>query len=380
MANTLTNLIPDLYEGLDIVSRELTGFIPAVAKNSSAERAALNQTIRIPIAGGATVGNVTPAMALTEPTDHTITNATISITKSREANFGVIGSEQRGLNNNGAGWQNIQAGLFAQAVRALVNEVEADIAATYLATSRAFGTAGTAPFASNLSDMSNIHKILADNGAPMSEKQLVISTTAGVKMRNLTQLTNANQAGSDAMLRQGVLLDLNGFAIRESAQIKTHVNGTGASYTTDTAGYAVGDTVITLITGTGTVLAGDVVTFAGDTNKYIVKTGASAAGPITLAAPGLRVAIAGSATAMTIGADYEANCFFDRNAIQLITRAPEMPEGGDQAEDSTMIIDPRSGLAFEVLMYKGKRKQRFEVSLAWGVANIKAEHSGVLLG
>ena len=36
MANTLTNLIPSLYAGLDMVSRELVGFAPAVGRNSTA--------------------------------------------------------------------------------------------------------------------------------------------------------------------------------------------------------------------------------------------------------------------------------------------------------------------------------------------------------
>lgn len=377
MANTLTGLIPSLYQGLDIVSRELVGLVPAVTSNSGAERAAVGQTVRVPITGVANVADISPAMTVPEPTDQTVTNTDIVITKARAAEFGVVGEEQRGLNANGAGWENIQAGMFAQAVRKLVNEVEADLAGTYIATSRAYGTAGTTPFASDLSDTANLHKILADNGSPLMEKQLVIDTTAGAKMRNLTQLTKANEANSDSLLRQGVLLDVHGFAIRESAQMKLHTKGTGANYVTNGT-FAEGATTIAIDGGTGTVLAGDVVTFAGDANKYIVAT-ALTGGNIVLAAPGLQQSLA-DGVAMTIGNNYTANMAFDKNAIQLVTRAPALPNGQDMAQDSMMLTDPRSGLTFEVRVYYGYRKVRYEVALAWGVKNIKPEHSVLLLG
>ncbi len=49
---------------------------------------------------------------------------------------------------------------------------------------------------------------------------------------------------------------------------------------------AEGDRIIAIDTGTGSFTAGDVVSFAGDDNKYVVA--AATASTITLAQPGLR--------------------------------------------------------------------------------------------
>ena len=61
-ANTLTRMIPDLYNGLDVVSRELVGMIPSVYRNVSAERAAVDQSIVYPVTEAATLQDTTPAM------------------------------------------------------------------------------------------------------------------------------------------------------------------------------------------------------------------------------------------------------------------------------------------------------------------------------
>ncbi|MHA4899806.1 hypothetical protein, partial [Enterococcus faecium] len=86
----------------------------------------------------------------------------------------------------------------------------------------------------------------------------------------------------------------------------------------------------------GTILAGDIITFAGDTNRYVVAQGnasVAAGGTITLAAPGLRKAIAASATNITVVSASTRNMAFARTAIALATRAPALPEGGDMAAD-----------------------------------------------
>ena len=378
MANTLTNLTPDLYEALDTVSRELVGFIPSVTLDANAERAAKGQTIRSAVAPASTAADITPAQTAPDTGDQTITNKTISISKSRGVPVRWNGEEQRGLNANGPGYNNILRDQFAQAMRTLCNEVESDLADLYSSSSRAYGTAGTTPFgtAGNFSDASEALRILKDNGSPLTGNQLVVSSAAGAKMLGLQSRYDVQ--GNDSLLRQGVLLSTAGMDIRESAQVNSHTQGTGTSYLVNDASLAVGDTVIAADTGSGTIVAGDVVTFAGDSNKYLV-TSALSGGSFTIAAPGLKTAVADN-SAITVGGDYTANIAFNRSAIVLVTRAPARPIEGDLAEDVMIMTDPRSGISFEVSMYKEYRQVHFEVALAWGVSAIKPEHMAVLLG
>jgi hypothetical protein len=383
MSNTLTGLTTTIYNALDVVSRELVGFIPAVSSDMTYDRAAVGQTVTSPVAPAATATDITPAVTPPNDGDQTIGSVSMTITKARRVPVRWNGEEKRGLDNNGASYNVILRDQLAQGMRALVNEVESDIANLCLKSSRAYGTPGTVPFATNLAEAAQMRKILSDNGAPMSDLQMVLDTTAGASMRTLGQLTKANEAADTSMLRRGVLLDVHGFAIRESAQVKTVLAGTGAASTTNAAGYAVGATVITLaVAGTGTILAGDVITFAGDTNKYVVASGdsdVSNGGTITLAAPGLRKAIPAAATAITVIAATTRNMAFARSALAVATRAPALPEGGDSASDRMIITDPVSGLSFEISLYKQYRQIQYEIALAWGVAMVKSEHTALLL-
>ncbi|MFK5284415.1 hypothetical protein ACI3PL_33025, partial [Lacticaseibacillus paracasei] len=62
---------------------ERVGFIPAVQKNSSAERAALNQSIRVPIAPAVTSEAAnTPAVTAPDTGDNTVDSVEMTISKS----------------------------------------------------------------------------------------------------------------------------------------------------------------------------------------------------------------------------------------------------------------------------------------------------------
>lgn len=388
-ANTLTAILPSLYSAMNVVSRELVGFVPAVMRAPSVERAAVGQAVPYPIAPAQTATDVVPAMQVPTPPDNTFSTGTMSITKSRKVAFGFTGEEQRSLNVGGVNspsYLDAQGMIFAEALRTLTNEVEADLSAEAAANaSRGYGTQGTTPFGNEkLTDLAQIQKILNDNGAPLSGRAMILNTSAGANFRTIQNLTRVNEAGTQMTLRDGELGQVYGMSIHETGQAVNKTKGTGASATTNAAGYAIGATVITLASaGTGTITQGDFVTFAGDTNKYNVVSGdadVSNGGTITLAAPGLRVAIPASATAITLGNSYSANVAFSQDAMALAARLPALPNDGDLALDRKTIIDIRSGLAFEVAIYPGYRMIEAEVALAWGVKAIKRNHIAMLFG
>ena len=383
MANTITNMIPIIYDALDIVSRELVGYIPACGRDSSADKVAVGQTINIYIAPPATTADVTPGVTAPNDGDQVFGNTTMTISKSKYSPIRWNGEEQLSVDTNPASRKAV-VDQFAQSMRALVNLVEIDLGtAAYQGASRAFGTPATAPFgtAADLTDLANMIKILDDNGVAKVDRQLVLNTAAMVNLRGKhSELFKVNEAGSAELLREGIIGRLMGAAVRDSAGIQTPTKGTGASYTTTAAGFAVGTTSIPLITGTGTILAGDVVTFAGDTNKYVVITGIAAPGTIVIGSPGLRQAIPASATAVTVGNTAAQNTYFQRGYLQLATRNPAMPQGGDMADDVTSVTDPISGLSFQVALYRQYRQVKWEVGLAWGVKAVKGDGIANLLG
>ena len=381
MANVLTDLAADIYKAADVVGRELVGFIPASTINANGtERAAKGDVVRASFTREATAVNVSESMTIPEGTDQTVDNKTLSITNARAVQIPYTGEDVLHL-NNGIGFETVYGDQIAQAMRTLTNEMEADLAAeAYTNSSRAFGTAGTTPFGSNFSEVAEIRQILVDNGMPANDGQvsLVLNTLAGTNLRQLAQLQQANTAGGTDLLRQGVLLDLQGLAVRESAQVQSHTKGTGASYLLNDASAAIGDTTIAADTGSGTILAGDVITFNGDTNKYVVNT-ALAGGSLVIGNTGLRTAVADNA-AITVGDSYTANVAFHRRALELAVRAPAVPQGGDIADDAMTVQDPVSGLVFEVRVYKGYRKTMIEVAASWGVKAWKSDFIATLLG
>lgn len=374
MANTLTALQPVAYSAAKEVAAEPTAAVGAINMSFDDKGVAKGDKVKVPVAPTRSGSDFTPGATGSTGGDATATNIEVEITKSRKVDWHLTGEQLLSLENGGTNQDWIKQ-LLAQGMRTLRNEAEVDcVAAIRKGASRAYGTAGTAPFASDLSMLTNLRKILQDNGAPLADLQYVCDTTAGLNLRNLGVLQNAYQAGSEEERRSGRFLPQMGFAIRESGGISTVTKGTGTSYQLSAAG-AVGDTTINVDTGSGTLLAGDIVTVAGTTHKYVANTALSG-GSFTIGAPGLR-AVEADNDAITIGNDFTPSLAFERNAVVGIMRPPIFPAN---ATIQKMLVSDEKGLTYLLVQLDQYGQTSWELHLAWGFKAITSEFIAVGLG
>lgn len=381
MANTITAIIPTLQTAANQVAREGAGFVQACYKNVEASRAGFNQTLNYPIVPKLSAASVTPTNVSSAGTDITQQAGTIVMDNLRKVSWNWTGEETRALlNGDVAPYQNIYNQTLQQAMRTLTNEIEASLwAAAYKTSSRAYGTAGTAPFATaaDFGDFAGVAQILDENGVPNNGRKLVVGSAALNNLRaKQSSLFRVNEAGSADFLRTGNLGQVMGFDMFYSQPISVHTKGTGASYLLNLASPAIGTTTIPADTGSGTILAGDIVTFAGTSTKYVVNS-ALTGGSFTIGRPGLTSAETDN-DAITVGNNYTPNVAFHESALHLVMRAPD--DGMDGASDVINIRDDFSGLVFQLARYGQYMQSSWELRCLYGVKTVNPDYVATLIG
>lgn len=378
MSVTLTDLIPDLYVSLDVISREMVGMIPSVSIDAQVARAAIGQQVRTFVAPASSADDIVPGVIPPDDGDQSILNRSITVQKARRVPIRWTGENDRESAFNAG---SIRQQQIQQAMRTLVNEIEGDLySAVASKASRMYVGSNSAitPFrtANEWTDAANVRKVLMDNGSPLNDISMVMDTATGASLRGYQAAVNTY--GSDQLIRQGILLDVGGMSLRESAAVRAVASAEAGKVLAAVGGEAEGATVIAVTeaeAGDIVFSAGDLIEIAGHDELYMVAAPStvSGTGNITIEGPGLQKAL-GAADVITVAGAGVRNVAFQRGAVILAQRLPSVPEGGDLAQDRTTITDPRSGLSFEVAMYPQYRQMQWEISAAWGVGVIKPEH------
>lgn len=379
MANELDSVIPVFYEALDKVNAEPVGMIPATVISAKASAVKKGQLVEIPVTPMGDNEDITEGATPTANVDQ-IDTIGVTIQKIRRGKPIVwTGEGEAGVAGSGT-LDPIQVEQFAQRIRSLRNEMEADgcIEAVIGAVNAGniVGTIGTNPFATDTKALTETLQKLEDNGAPLGELQAVLNTTSGRNLRNIEHLQKVNEAGDNNLLRRGVLGDLFGFTIRESAGMR-HAKGTASGYLAN-GGASAGATQLAIDTGSGTFKENDIVTFGNDTTPYVVAEDVATGGTTLKLKSALKADVADNA-AITVK-DYAPNSCFSRGSIIMASRVPFVPSRGDSALDRQIITDPLTSIPYELAVWGAPYQTTITIGTAWGFKNIKAENTVALLG
>jgi len=368
--NTTTNVVDTvLAQGL-LALREQAIMPRLVNRDYENVPADQYSAIQIPVPSAISAASVTPSNTPPDDSGVSPTKVTLTLDQWYEAPFFLNDKELEEIHSSTLGIQQ------SEAVKAIANNVDDAILALKTDLYSYAGVAATTPFGTDAGEYLDARALLNNEKAPFENRFMVINADADANAMGLRGFQDAAWVGSSDGIINGNIGHKLGADWFLDQNIPSHTAGTGSSATTDASGYAAGVTTLTLASaGTGTILAGDVVTFAGDTQTYLITTGdadVSGGGTIVFT-PALKVAIAASATAITIKQTHVNNLLFHRDCFALAMRAFD---GADAIGlgNFRSAVDPISGLVMRVEVSRQHRRTRWAYDVLYGVKTVRAEY------
>ena len=257
---------------------------------------------------------------------------------------------------------------ISPATYAIANYIETTLTGLYTSVPWSYDI-GPGGATVDIGDIVDCRKVLRDNAGGLIDTDLTyyaIDSTMEAAFLANTVFHSASVAGSDSDMprRRGYLGTRFGTELFVQQTLTNHTSGTIVSATNDVLGSIVGANAIRSTTisvenfagggGIETLVAGDSLVIAGNTQRYAVTaTATMAAGlntavgiypPLVAACTGGEVVTCETKSATNFSDRYFVNLMFHRNAF-AIALAP-LPEIGDGAGARMAVItDPRTGLS-----------------------------------
>jgi hypothetical protein len=368
MANTITAVTPKLLAQGLLALREMVVMPRLVNRGYESLAGQKGSTIDVPIPSAIAAQQVAAAATPPSTADVAPTSVAVPLDQWYEAPFYLTDKDKLEIMD---GVIPMQA---SEAVKALANNVDAYLMSLYKGIYGYVGVAGSTPFAQDTSDATNARKVLNKQLAPLDDRRFILNPDAEGNALNLRAFQDMSWSGSMAGIEEAQLNRKLGFDWWMSQNIPTHTAGTASGATSNTAGYALGIKTVTLASaGTGTILVGDIITFAGDLQTYVVVTGDAdvSNGGTVVFEPGLKVALPASAVAITVKATHAVNLSMHRDAIAFATRPLEDTDGlGNQIQAA---VDPVSGLTLRLEISREHKRTRYSYDILYGGRLVRPE-------
>ena len=377
MANDLTKVTPQLLaQGLRAL-REMAITPQLVNRAYQPMAGPEGSTIDVPIPSAIVVQDVTPAATPPATADVTPTSVPIVLNRWKEAPFYMTDKDIMESQNGTIPM------VASEAVKALANEVDVFLLGLTSKFYGVAGTAGTTPFGNEkTTDATLIRTVLNKQVAPLDPRHVILDPDAEGSALNVRAFQDASFGGGVAGLLEGDLNRKLGFRWWMDQNVQTHTAGTGAGFLTNSGtAMPAGTKVIPADTGTGTILVGDIVTFAGHTQTYVV-TSALSGGSFSIE-PGLVVAV-GDGVAIKAPGDtggvgtHVMNLAMHRDAIAFATRPLEGSNHPGSIIETN--FDPITGLTLRLEVSREHKRDRWSFDILYGAEVIRRELGGRLLG
>ena len=384
MANTITPIVPKLLAQGLMALREQSIMPRLVNRTLEPLAGQKGSTIDVPIPSAVPVQDVTPGATATTG-DITPTTTPVPLDKWKEAPFYLTDREM----------QEAMIGVIpmqaSEAIKSLANQIDTDILANYVALYGYTGTAGTTPFASDLTAWTGgARRILNEQLAPMDDRRVVLDPLAEGNAINLRAFQDASFGGGQGVILRGQIGTKIGADWFMDQNLPTHTRGTISDGTNPQAlingAVSAGATTMNLdeTTLTGTLVTGDVFTVANVTGTFVI-TG----GPYTAAAnaftnvtfsPAAPTGGFADDAQITVVDTHTVNLAFHRDCFAFASRPFEDIDAESMGSIISAVADPVSGVALRLEVTREHKRMRFAYDVLYGSAVVRAELGARIAG
>ncbi len=368
MPNVLTAIVPQLLAQALPVLRANSVMPRLVNRQYETMAARQGDTINVPVSAAIAVQDVVPGPVPPTVTGNTPTTVPVLLDQWKEAPFYLTDKEQQEVME---GHIPMQA---QEAIKALANYVDSFILGLYTGFYGYVGTAGVTPLATadSLADVIAARTVLNRQLAPMGDRKVVLDPSAEGNALNQRALQDARyRNGEDNTLKTGIIGTAIGMDWYMDQNVPTHTKGTAAGYIINGT-MTLGSKTLTVSTGTGTFVVGDIITIAGDTQTYVITAAASSGATSLSIEPGLKAVPANSA-AISIKGSHVVNLAFHPQAIAFASR----PLSNNNAEELGSIIesaiDPISGIILRLEVTREHRQVKWSFDILFGGKVVRRE-------
>lgn len=265
------------------------------------------------------------------------------------------------------------APMFLQnAVGPIVEEITSSIVGTYRGIYGYVGTAGTTPFGASPAEAQQAKTALTRQKSPRFMRKLVLNSGAYGNATGLQNFRLVDQSGTTETLREGEVGRAYGFDWHEDVGLDgiSHISTplTAGACTVNGA-HPIGATTISIAKATtaSPLAAGDIISFAGDTQTYVVTTGVTliVGNTNVQIQPPLKVAKT-TGQAVTLRASHSINLAFHPMAFAFDSRPAARISLPGVTSNFMTWVDEMTGVALRLEIKEEYHQVGFYLSCLWG--------------